>query len=58
MGAIVIRTRYDEGTEIAEVATSDIHMYLARISNLYFDDMMMIFILSETRSLILIFLNH
>ena len=23
MGAIVIRTRYDEGTESAEVATSD-----------------------------------
>jgi hypothetical protein len=58
MGAIVIRTRYDEGTESTEVATNDIHMYLARTSNLYFDDMMMIFILSETRSLILIFLNH
>ena len=24
MGAIVIRTRYDEGTESAEVATSDV----------------------------------
>ena len=30
MGAIVIRTRYDEGTESAEVATSD-----AEINQLY-----------------------
>ena len=29
MGAIVIRTRYDEGTESAEVATSE-----TRLSNL------------------------
>ena len=28
MGAIVIRTRYDEGTESAEVATSDIYIYI------------------------------
>ena len=27
MGAIVKRTRYDEGTESAEVATSDAAMY-------------------------------
>ena len=27
MGAIVIRTRYDEGTESAEVATSDVHIH-------------------------------
>jgi hypothetical protein len=27
MGAIVIRTRYDEGTESAKVATSDIIPY-------------------------------
>jgi hypothetical protein len=27
MGAIVIQTRYDEGTESAEVATSDICMF-------------------------------
>ena len=27
MGAIVIRTRYDEGTESAEVATSDTNFY-------------------------------
>ena len=31
MGAIVIRTRYDEGTESAEVATSGCKLYLGHI---------------------------
>jgi hypothetical protein len=31
MGAIVIRTRYDEGTESAEVATSDMLHHMATI---------------------------
>jgi len=34
MGAIVIRTRFDEGTESAEVATSD----AARVSELSIRD--------------------